>query len=167
MTELTRNQKEYKLQVHIAKRHVQYFPHVVMTHIPNRPSSSSDGHFKKQMGMRAGVTDIAVWYTFPYPNWAIKWLAKMLDYLGFSFSRMHGGMIELKVDTEISPEQNKFMSAIHSLGGKQGMVRTWRAYYKLLCSWGIKPIEECTDFDEPDYHTFEDEKKAVFDMYKP
>ncbi len=165
--DLTANQKEFKLQVHIIEQHAIYFPHVIITAFPGRPGDAQDGFFKKMMGVRAGVSDIILWWSYPYPSWAKTWLAKMLSYCGFSFSLMHSGVVELKVDARINPAQNKFLSAIHSLKGNQGVVRSWQQYYKLLCSWHIKPAQECRIFNEPDYRGLSEKYKDAFNFFAP
>lgn len=161
------NQKEFKLQVHIVEQHNIYFPHVLITAFPGRPGDATDGFFKKLMGVLPGVTDIILWWGYQYPNWAIKWLAKMLEYCGFSFSQIHSGVVEIKVDARVRTAQNKFMSAISFLRGNNGVVRSWEQYYKLLCSWHIKPVTPCTTFIEPDYRSDEEKKRDAFDFYKP
>lgn len=164
---------EYFLQTHIIKRHAEFFPHVVITHVPNRPSGQTDqarktdAFFKKEMGVRAGVSDIVLWWGYDYPSWALAFLVKMKKLLGFSFARMHSGVVELKIGTDPSRVQNKFLSSIHALGGRQGVARSWEQYYQLLCSWGIKPVSECRYFDEPIYATKEEKFKANFELYRP
>lgn len=165
--QLSRNQKEFKLQVHIVKQHEKYFPHVLMTAFPGRPGDAQDGFFKRMMGVRAGVLDIIIWYTFPYPSWATMWLGKMLKHCGFSFARMHNAVIEIKVDARVSSSQNKFMSAIRSMGGYEGVAYSWKDYYKLLCSWGIKPVCQLFYFDEPDYRDLGQKYQDAHLMYKP
>lgn len=148
--EKTRTQKEYRLQVHIAKKHSEYFPNVMMTHVPNKGKGGADGFFKKQMGVKAGVSDIALW-----------WKAQPEKHL------LHAGMVELKVDTGVSPDQNKWMSAFWGIGGYEGVARSWQQYYKLLCSWGIKPKQECAAFDEPDYRSDQQKFHDSFEFYRP
>ena len=165
--EKTRQQKEFKLQCHIVQRHQQYFPHVLITAFPGRPGDATDGFFKKMMGVKAGVTDILLWWDYPYPAWAIGFLKRMLEKVGFCFSRIHVGVVEIKVDAKVTPDQNKFMSTINGMGGKDGVVRSWREYYKLLCFWGIKPISECRIFDEPDFRTEQQKFSDSFEYYRP
>lgn len=159
--------KEYRLQTHIVKKHAIYFPHVIMTHIPNQTRDSTEAFFNKQLGVRAGASDIALWWGFSYPTWATIWLAKMIKFLGFGFSLMHSGVVELKVDSRVTSAQNKFLSAIRSLGGSEGVARSWREYYELLCSFGIKPVEKCLTFDEPNYLNTKEKYKTAHDWYKP
>lgn len=161
------NQKEFVLQVHIIEKHEQYFPHVLITAFPGRPGDATDGFFKKMMGVRPGVSDIVLWWGFTYPLWATTWLIKMLDHLGFGFCHMHSGVVELKVDARVTSSQNKFLSAIHSLGGHQGVARSWEQYYHLLCSFGIKPVCECTQFHEPDYRDLSEKFQDAHDFFKP
>ena len=165
--EKTRLQKEYRLQCHIVERHAEYFPHIIITAFPGRPKDGADGFFKQQMGVRKGVTDILIWWGYNYPAWAIKWLTKMIQYCGFGFSLMHSGVIGLKVDAKVDAAQEKFLSAIHSLGGKEGVVRSWEEYYKLLVWWKIKPSYICTIFDSPDYRSDMEKKRDAFAMYMP
>ncbi len=144
--EKTRQQKEFKLQCHIVKKHEIYFPHVLMTAFPGRPGDAQDGFFKKMMGVRAGVTDVLLW-----------WFDKHIQ----------AGVVEIKVDARVSSDQNKFMSAIRHLGGKDGVAHSWEEYYKLLCKFGIKPTSVCTIFDEPCYATEQEKFHAAFEMYRP
>lgn len=140
---LTRSQKEFKLQVHIVEKHNQYFPHVLMTAFPGRPGDARDGFFKKMMGVKPGVSDILIWW------------------------RGASGSIELKVEARVSSGQNKWMSAFSRLGGKTGVVHSWREYYKLLCSWGINPMHECTLFDEPDFSSESEKFQQAADFFRP
>ncbi len=155
---MSEGQKEFRLQVFIIKKHFEYFGHVLITHIPNRPANAADGFFKKAMGVRAGVSDIALW-------WMPDFLTSKSKHYGLK--PMQAGMVELKVDTKVSGAQNKWLSAFDSCGGYQGVARSWKEYYKLLCSWGIKPRYPCAIFDEPVYATKEEKFKAVHEMYKP
>lgn len=157
--DLTLNQKEYKLQCHIIKKHQQYFPHVLITHIPNRPANAADGFHKKKMGVRAGVSDIAIW-------WLPEWLNGNSD-VHYGLKPMQAGMIELKVDTKISSAQNKWLSAFSAAGGYISVVHSWEGYYIQLCRWGIKPMSKCEIFEEPNYTTQQEKFSAAFDLYKP
>ncbi len=164
---VSNNQKEFRLQRHIVEQHEKYFPHVLITAFPGRPGDAKDGFMKKLMGVRAGVSDIMIWFSFPYPAWATTWLGKMLKHCGFSFARMHSGVIELKVDARVSSSQNKFLSSIASLGGCEGVARSWQEYYRLLCLWGIKPVCQCTYFEEPDYRDLGEKYRDAFALYAP
>lgn len=141
--EKTRNQKEFKLQCHIVEKHNQYFPHVIITAFPGRPGDAQDGFFKKMMGVRAGVTDILLWW-----HWK------------------NFGVVEIKADAKVTSAQNKFMSAIKHIGGYEGVAHSWQEYYKLLCTFGIVPVSVCTIFDEPDYRTDNQKKHDAFEFYK-
>jgi hypothetical protein len=152
--EKTRNQKEFALQCHIVKKHQQYFPHVIMTAFPGRPGDAQDGFFKAMMGVRAGITDILLWWEA-----GAHWLKDI--------GCLKAGVVEIKVDAGVSSAQNKFMSAIRHIGGKDGVVHSWQEYYKLLCFWGIKPTSVCTIFDEPSYETKQQKFAAAFDWAKP
>lgn len=154
--EKTRQQKEFKLQCHIVERHGQYFPNVLMTAFPGRPGDAQDGFFKKMMGVKPGVPDILLW-----------WHDELRDDGKLVWKGCVAGAVEIKVDAPISSAQNKFMSSFAGIGGKEGVVRSWQEYYKLLCFWGIKPHQECTIFDEPDYSTQQQKFAAAFDMYRP
>lgn len=163
----TVTQKEFRLQLHIIDKHAAYFPHVIITAFPGRPGDAKDGYMKKLMGVRAGVSDIILWWGYQYPNWALQWLAKMLGNCGFAFSRMHSGVVEIKVDARVSTGQNKFLSAIGSLQGNYGVVHSWREYYHLLLSFGIKPRVPCTLFEEPDYRSIDEKRADSFDYFAP
>ena len=144
--EKTRQQKEFKLQCHIVQKHEIYFPHVLMTAFPGRPGDAKDGFFKKMMGVKPGIPDILLW---------------------FRTNKLHAGAVEIKVDARISSAQNKVISTMHGMGIHTGVARSWQEYYKLLCSFGIKPVYVCTRFDEPDYSTEQQKFAAAFDMYRP
>jgi VRR-NUC domain len=152
--EKTRNQKEFALQCHIVKKHEIYFPHVIMTAFPGRPGDAQDGFFKKMMGVRPGVTDILLWWNADAP-----WLTDI--------GVLKAAVVEIKVDARVSSSQNKFMSAIRHIGGKDGVAHSWQEYYKLLCSFGIKPMSACITFDEPCYATEQEKFHAAFEMYRP
>ncbi len=152
--EKTRQQKEFKLQCHIVKKHEIYFPHVVMTAFPGRPGDAQDGFFKKMMGVRPGITDILLWWALP-------------THLPVSTNVIQCGVVEIKVDARVSSSQNKFMSAIRNIGGKDGVAHSWEEYYKLLCKFGINPTQICTIFDEPDYSTEQEKFHAAFEWGRP
>jgi len=158
-TEKTPNQKEFALQCHIVKRHEQYFPHVIMTAFPGRPGDAQDGFFKKMMGVRPGISDILLW-----------WKSEGTPCFGGNgreWDTLQAGVVEIKVDARVSSAQNKFLSAIHHIGGKDGVAHSWEEYYKLLCFWGIKPTSVCTIFDEPTYQTEQQKFSTAYEFYKP
>ena len=144
--EKTRAQKEYALQVCVAKQIQGWFPFLRWLHIPNRPGSGSDGHFKKEMGAKAGASDLLV-----------------------SWRALHGnpncGYIELKVDTAISSDQNKFLSSWAAIGWKTAVCRSAREVKNALTRWGNKPAHNgCY---EPDYRTEQEKFSDSFDFFKP
>ena len=155
----TPQQKEYLLQCHIVERHSQYFPHVLLTHIANRAGDATDAFFKKKMGVRPGVSDLAIWWLPDFLTGNTK--------KHYGLKPMQAGMVELKVDARVSTAQNKWLSAFAACGGYEGVAKSWQEYYKLLCSWGIKPTQECRIFDEPRYESIEDKHAAAHDLYKP
>lgn len=163
--EKTRQQKEYKFQCHIVKKHRIHFADVEMIAYQARPSGITDearkldAHFKKQMGVKAGVTDCLLWWT---PHWI-----KNPRQLHHGLMPIQSGVVELKVDTDVSRVQDMWMSGFYSRGGYTGVAHSWKEYYKLLCSFGIMPTSPCTVFDEPDYRTDANKKQDAFDWQKP
>lgn len=144
--EKTRQQKEFRLQCHIVKLHQHYFSNVLMTAFPGRPGDAQDGFFKKMMGVKPGIPDILLWW---------------------DTDKLHAGAVEIKVDARISNDQNKVISTMHGMGIHTGVARSWQEYYKLLCSFGVKPVYVCTRFEEPDYSTEQQRFKKSFDFFAP
>ena len=154
--EKTRQQKEFALQCHIVKKHEIYFPHVVMTAFPGRPGDAQDGFFKRMMGVKPGVTDILLW-----------WKDDLREDGKLVWKGCMAGVVEIKVDARVSSAQNKFMSAINHIGGKDGVAHSWQEYYKLLTFWGIEPTSVCTRFEEPDFRSEMQKKHDSFEWFKP
>ena len=143
--EKTRNQKEYALQVCVAEQLDGWFPYLRWTAIPNRPGDAADGFFKKKMGVKAGMVDILC-------SWKVG-------------NHLEGGLIELKVDTRVSNDQNKVMSSWSKIGWHTAVCYTAREVKDVLTLWGNKPAHNgCY---EPDYRTEQEKFSDSFDFFKP
>ena len=135
-------QDEFKLHVSAYEHMLSAFPHLFVFHIPNRPGDATDGYFKKIMGAKRGAADfLAYWPTeFGFDSGAIELKSK-------------GGVV--------SPDQNKFMSALDAIGVKTAVCRSVREVHTTLVRWGLKPVHE--GIEEPDLRTpqqkFEDARK--------
>lgn len=141
-TELRRTQQEFRLQLAVVKHLELAFPTLVYTHIPNRPGDAKDGYFKKIMGAKAGAPDFVFWW------------------------KGGAGAVELKVPgSHIASAQNKFLSALHSVGVKTAVCRSVAEVHKALKSWGLKP--RCETVREPDIRSDMQKKYDAHEIYAP
>lgn len=140
----TRNQQEYRLHVKVVKHLKECFPSVLFTHPANRPSSKQHGFFLKEMGVRAGVPDLLLWW------------------------ESGSGAIELKAPQGVaSIGQKTFAFHFKHLGNKHAYCKSVEQVHKTLLGWGIKPKYDCTIFDEPDQRSKADKFHQAYNMYAP
>lgn len=141
-TELRRTQQEFRLQLAVVKHLQSAFPTLIWTHVANRPGDAKDGYMKKLMGSKAGVPDLLFWW------------------------RGGAGAIELKAPQgRVATAQNKFLSALHSVGVKVAVCRSVAEVHKALKSWGLTPRTESVQ--EPDIRSDMQKKHDAFEMYAP
>lgn len=107
--------------------------------------TKEDGYFLQQLGVRPGIGDILNWW--------------------HDGERLECGMLELKVDADMSSSQHKVKGTCIQLGIKYELARTPAQVIAVYHKWGLKPLHEA--IRTPDYRTFDDKKKESFDMQKP
>lgn len=135
---------ENKIHINIVEQHYLYFPHVILTHPANQGRSPQEGAKLKRMGVRAGVSDLLLW-----------WEGSC-------------GAVEIKAGKgKESPNQGTFGYMLKQLGHHYGVVRSWKEYYHLLLSWGVTPMHTCSIFREANLLTWEDKRQLVQDFFKP
>lgn len=134
---------EDKIQINIVAQHAIYFPHVIITHPANQGRSPQEGAKLKKMGVRAGASDLLLWWDYG------------------------AGGIEIKdEDKKETPNQITFGFLLKRMGHYYGVAHSWEEYYHLLISFGIKPQQECRFFKEANTQTWEDKLAAVHNLYK-
>lgn len=133
---------EYHLQVAVIKHLQSAFPHLLYFHIPNQSRDATEAFFNKQLGVRAGASDLL-----------IAWKGGQ-------------GLIELKMDKgRVSNEQNKFLSAFRHIGWKTAVCRSVRTVHETLKYWGLEPVHNiCV---EPDHTTKEEKLRRGEAFFKP
>jgi len=128
-----------------------YFPQqkgaLVYTHIANQGRSAGQGDKLKKMGVNAGWFDY-IFIHHPSPYKTIHLEAKV-EKRNYSDSQ--------KVFDDLTTGMPVFKAKFYSV--KEG--------HSLLIDAGIKPIKDCTIFDEPYYLTKEEKYKLAIEMYRP
>lgn len=138
------NHEEYKTHIAIVKHHYTAFPHVKLMYVPNAVRSASDAFFNKMMGAVPGAHDLMLFWGRP----------------------MGVGIFEVKSRTgRLSSQQNKFASAMHTLGAYTGYGSSVKSYHETLKSWGLVPHHNAVT--EPDYRTQQQKYADVHAMYMP
>lgn len=135
---------EDKIHINIVEQHALYFPHVILTHPANQSRSPQEGAKYKRMGVRAGASDLLLWW-----------------------QDGAGGVEIKKTGGKETANQATFGFLLKRLGHHYGVCRSWQEYYNLLLSWGITPLKECKIFKEANLLTWEDKLNIVNRMYKP
>jgi hypothetical protein len=138
----TYNQQEFKLQLAVVKHLASAFPHLLYTHVANRPANAKDGYFKKLMGVRPGVADLLFWWK--------------------TNNGMKCGAIELKIgDNKQSNDQSRFASAFVHQGGFYAVCKSVSDIHNTLMDWGIPARHhQCIEADDrskqqKNYQSFE------------
>jgi len=135
---------EDKLQMKIIEHHTNHFPHVLITHPAQTGRSPQEGAKLKKLGVRAGVSDLLLWW------------------------ENNCGAVEIKTETgKESIGQKTFGFLLKRLGHHYGVARSVEEYHNLLVSWGIKPAYECRYFAEPDYATKQEKFQRAYDWFRP
>lgn len=144
---MSRNSNEYKLHIAIVKHIRSAFPALFFIHIPNQTRDATEAFFNKQLGVRKGAADLL-----------FSWKDES------DFTRM--GVIELKSDKgRISSDQNKFLSAVDSLGWHTAVCHSVRGVHHTLTMWGLKA--DHTGIQEPDCRTTQEKFHDIHEMMKP
>ena len=140
--DLRNTQREFRLQLAVVKHLERAYPTLVWTHCPNRPGDAKDGYMKKLMGSKAGVPDILCWW------------------------KDGAAGIELKAPTgRLASQQNKFLSALHSVGVHTVVCKSVKEVHEALKSWGLKPV--CDGVVEADLRSDTQKKHDAFEYFKP
>ncbi len=154
--EITLNQEEYKIHVNAVKNLRVNFPGLRFFHIPNRPSDGADGHFKKEMGARAGASDLL--FSWNNPNWEMGYQQEN--------GKLEVGIIEIKAHKGVfRTDQNKFMSSYSLIGWRTAIAKTYRQIHDALLSWGLRA--KCSVMTEAGLRTAAEKKQQAFDMMRP
>lgn len=143
---MTPEQKEYRLQLAVVKHlDTWYKGKCEWLHIPNKPGNASDGFFKKQMGAKAGASDLLF-------TWNNRYL--------------HCALIELKSpDGTLSSQQNKFLSRFNRLGWHTAVCKSVDEVNKALRGWGLD--SGTIEVMEPDYRSKEEKFEDAIDFFRP
>ncbi len=156
--ETTRNTKEYRFQVAVVdwlygrtRKDNKTFgcnppmPGLLFTHHYAGRKGSSEGFFLQQLGVRPGMADILCWWN--------------------TGGTLHAGMLELKVDADMSAAQHKIKGTCIQLGIKYEMARNPEQVIGAYRHWGLNPLH--TAILTPDYSTKQEKFKQAYDFYKP
>lgn len=108
--------------------------------------TKEDGYFLQQLGVRPGVGDI-------------------LNFWKDSNGVLHVGMLELKVDADMSPAQHKVKGICIQLGIKYELARTPAQVIAIYHKWGLSPLN--TAIHAPDYRTWNEKNKDSYNLYAP
>lgn len=120
-------------------------PGLLFTHHYAGRKGASEGYFLQQLGVRPGMGDILNW-------WAKDGI-------------LHSGMLELKVDAQMSAAQHKIKGQCLQLGIKYEMARTPAQVIDVYHKWGLNPLN--TYIKALDHRTDGQKKQAAFDLYAP
>lgn len=120
-------------------------PGLLFTHHYAGRKGASEGYFLQQLGVRPGMGDILNWWS--------------------KDGVLHSGMLELKVDAQMSAAQHKIKGACLQLGIKYEMARTPAQVIAVYHKWGLHPLH--TNIKPLDTRTDADKKQQHFDMYAP
>jgi len=147
-----RNHNEVKLCIAFTEHCEIYFPRqpgiLNWTHIANEGRSPQEGAKLKKMGVKAG------WFDYPF-----VWFNGVRDRLAF---------LEAKWGkNDFSSSQKTFMAFMIPMGIPcEKFYSVEEGHHKLL-GFGIKPIQPCQYFKEPNCMTWEDKMKVMQNMNKP
>ncbi len=119
-------------------------PGLLFTHHYAGRKGAEDGYFLQQLGVRPGIGDILNWW---------------------NDGNLQCGMLELKVDADMSSAQHKIKGTCIQLGIKYTMARTPEQVIGAYRNWGLNPLH--TAIRTPDYRTDDEKHKQIFDMYAP
>lgn len=146
-----RKADEIKLCIAFAKHCEIYFPRqrgvLDWTHIANEGRSPQEGDKLKKMGVRAG------WFDYEF-----IWHDKTTE-IAFLEAKVQG--------RDYSDSQKRFISVIASMNIPYAKFETVEQGHNYLISWGIKPLQECKLFHEPNLQTWDDKVKLSMNLYKP
>ena len=139
------NYQEFKIHKAIFEHHQSAFPFVKFVYVPNASKDATTGYFNKLMGLHPGAHDISLYW---------------------KTDRINVGIFEVKSKTgSLTSAQNKFASAMKSLGAYTGYGSSVKQYHNTLIGWGITPLHHsCV---EPDLRTDAEKKRDAFNLYKP
>jgi len=149
---MPRRADELKLCIAFAEHCGIYFPRTPgvlnWTHIANEGRSPKDGAKLKKMGVKAGWFDYEfIWSCGEYPR------------IGF---------LEAKVGNNgLSSSQKEFDCVMQPMGVLLDVFRTVEQGHNILLSWGVKPIQPCRYFKEPNLMTWDDKIEVVHSIFRP
>lgn len=156
--EKTRDQKEYKFQIAVVdwlygrtRKGNKTFgcnppmPGLLFTHHYAGRKGSSEGFFLQQLGVRPGMGDLLNWWN--------------------TGGTLNAGMLELKVDADMSAVQHKIKGVCLQIGIKYEMARNPEEVIGAYRNWGLKPLH--TAILAPDYRTDMEKKHDAFDFFAP